>query len=65
MLLMTYRKDMGIARQFNEENEHVVYIKIPSKSQTLEIMEGLWIFLYFSNNYKKKKSTYFCNEKNQ
>lgn len=64
MLLMTYRKDMGMARQFNEKIERVVCIKIPSKSQTLEIMEGLWIFLYFSNNYEKK-STYFCNEKNQ
>lgn len=53
---------MGKARQFNEENEHVVCIKIPSKSQTLETM-GLWTFLYFSNNYKKKK--HFCNEKNQ
>lgn len=56
MLLMTYRKDMGMARQFNEENEHVVCIKIPSKSQPLEILEGLWIFLYFSNNYEKKKA---------
>lgn len=32
-------------------------IKIPSKSQTLETMEGLWTFLYFANNYEKKNTS--------
>lgn len=48
---------MGKVRQCNEENEHVMCIKIPSKSQTLETMEGLWTFLYFANNYEKKNTS--------
>lgn len=59
--LMTYRINMEMAEQFNEENMHVVCINIPLNHDC----GGSFEILILQISRRGEKSKHFCNAKNK